>query len=625
MDVPAIKKMPHPLWFILALTIVLTLTGCETGQVRTTEDIEAAETEAATTTDDQLQQVRKLLEQAENSSTLSEQLNYRIQATRILINIGELDSAKTQLAYIAEQPADDPSLLADITILKTRIAIDERQLTDATSLASTIKPVTRQQQIEYYGLKADIDHLSGRFMNSVDRRSQLESYLDSDALRLKNHIKIWSSLTSMSADELNSQTSSKPVVNGWLDLARVTREHRYNLQQLESALLDWGTKHPQHPANDSFLATLLDSFQQESEQTGSIAVILPLSGELGTVANTVKNGILTAYYEDARLYRPELRFYDSGNEQFTTLYNQAISDGADVIVGPIDKSLVTYLAEQESLYRPVLALNYAESDTVNNRNLYQFGLSPEDEAEQMAELAISQGKIHAAVFYPDSDWGRRVRLAFNRHFVALGGIIQTEADYVSDSNDFKLPIRSLLNLDKSSIRQRRVENIIGERVQSESYRRQDVDMIFLAGTSRSARSIMPSFKFHHAGDLPVYATSLSYSGSVNTDLDRDLNGLYFCDLPWILQDTSVTKQAFEANWPEQQAYTRLFALGVDAYRLTSNLDYLSSFAQSSYPGLTGDISLKRNNQIRRKLLWARFISGKPVIFTPETFDLNPDS
>jgi hypothetical protein len=144
------------------------------------------------------------------------------------------------------------------------------------------------------------------------------------------------------------------------------------------------------------------------------------------------------------------------------------------------------------------------------------------------------------------------------------------------------------------------------------YRRQDIDMIFLGGTHRAARGIIPALKFHHAGDLPVYATSHVYSGTVDKNADRDLNGVTFCDLPWTLTTDNVLKKNFHTTWQDQRPYTRLFALGVDAYNIVQNLKYLQSHDYARYSGETGSISMDENQRLHRELLWARFKNGKPV-------------
>ena len=127
---------------------------------------------------------------------------------------------------------------------------------------------------------------------------------------------------------------------------------------------------------------------------------------------------------------------------------------------------------------------------------------------------------------------------------------------------------------------------------------------------------MPAFRFHHASSLPVYSTSHVYSGQPDKALDQDLNGLIFCDLPWILQNKSPLAEVFKQNWPQQGNYTRLFALGVDAYHLVHNLDFLENKEFAYYDGQTGNIQLDDNNRVTRRLLWAKFVRGKPAYFEP---------
>jgi hypothetical protein len=137
-------------------------------------------------------------------------------------------------------------------------------------------------------------------------------------------------------------------------------------------------------------------------------------------------------------------------------------------------------------------------------------------------------------------------------------------------------------------------------------------MIFLAGTHRAARGIIPALKFHHAGDLPVYATSHVYSGSLDRNADRDLDGVIFCDLPWTLTSNNDFKTSFDTTWKDQRVYTRLFALGVDAYNIVQNLKYLQSHDYARFSGETGNISMDENQRLHRELLWAQFRNGAPV-------------
>lgn len=626
---------PYTLKLFLLLCISI-ITACDIQPVKPgqTTDIELPHVSARQAS--LTEEANRLLDLAEDSDTDEEQLAYRIQAAQLYIEAGKINLAKEQLdilnnlfptdaTTITTRPVSD-SATAAILLLATEIAIAEADVPSAERIISEVKPITRTQQIQYYSLKADIDYLNGKFMFAVDRRVQLDTYILDEKDKSKNNKKIWAILSSLTTTQLNNQRSSNPVISGWLDLARVMRRGQQNINQLENNLLDWGTRHPSHPVNAMFLSELIDDYQTDISQTKHIAVLLPMQGDLSNVTATIKNGILSAYYSDVHsTIKPVISFYDSGNENlsFQQLYQQVLDDGATTIIGPLNKVLINQLAQQSELDIPVLTLNYAENTFSQTENLYQFGLSPVDEAQQVAELAIKQNKKRAAVFYPDSDWGKRLSTAFTEHYEYLGGKVLTATNYAVDTNDYRRPIRSLFNLDQSAIRHRKLNDVIGKNTHAEPYRRQDIDMIFLAATHRSARSIMPAFKFHHAGDLPVYSTSHVYAGNINRDLDRDLNGLIFCDLPWILQNDSPLAKVFSQNWPQQESLTRLFALGIDAYYLVYNLNYLDNNDYAFYAGQTGNIQLDDNNRIRRTLLWAKFNNGTPVYFEPSAAKPEP--
>ena len=617
---------PYTLKLFLLLCISI-LSACDTLPV--TPDQESAD-ETRSVTERQAiltEEAKYLLELAENSDTETEQQNYRVKAAHLFIEAGEIQQAKQQLDILQEQfnnrqvldGTDANTTQAAILLLSAEIAITEQNLLLANKLIAEIKPITREQQIDFYTLKANIDYLSGDYMLAVNRRVQLDTYIVDEKDKNRNYQKTWAALSNLSSRQLKNQHSDNPVIKGWLDLARVMRSGQHNISQLENDLLDWGTRNPLHPVSNSFLTELINDYQIDVSDKKHIAVILPMQGNLSQVTANITNGLLSAYYNDSNSpIKPAINFYDSSNEEltFNQLYQQAVDDGATHIIGPLDKAVINQLALQGELDIPVLTLNYSENAFSYTENLFQFGLSPNDEVRQVAELAIKQNKKHAAVFYPDSEWGKRLNKAFTEHYEFLGGTILTESDYATNSNDYKRPIRTLLNLDQSAIRHRKVENTISARTQSELYRRQDIDMIFMAATHHSARGIMPAFKFNHAGDLTVYSTSHVYTGKINRELDRDLNSLIFCDLPWILQNTSPLVKTFKQNWPQQENFTRLFALGVDAYHLIYNLDYLQDKDYAFYAGQTGNIQLDDFNRITRKLLWAQFKNGKPVYFEP---------
>ena len=136
-------------------------------------------------------------------------------------------------------------------------------------------------------------------------------------------------------------------------------------------------------------------------------------------------------------------------------------------------------------------------------------------------------------------------------------------------------------------------------------------MIFIAANARQARLIKPQLKFHHAQDLPVYSTSnISSSASTPAD-DRDLNDILFVDMPWMLDNSNNRDfQQVARLWPEaSQRFSRLFALGIDAYRMIPSLRRLMINPEESRAHHTGNLTVDEFGRVRRTLLLATYENG----------------
>jgi len=175
--------------------------------------------------------------------------------------------------------------------------------------------------------------------------------------------------------------------------------------------------------------------------------------------------------------------------------------------------------------------------------------------------------------------------------------------YNASRNDYSGPIRKLLNIDESERRYRAVRHLLNQTIKYTPRRRKDIDFIFLAAYPRQARQIRPQLKFYHAADVPVYATSHVFTGNLNPERDRDMDGLRFGDMPWVL--TGTTSKA-------GNRLQRLYALGIDSYRIIGALSTLKQYPYQRYDGETGSLSLDARQRIHRQLIWVRFRSGRPM-------------
>ncbi|MGZ8916573.1 MAG: penicillin-binding protein activator, partial [Methylobacter sp.] len=245
--------------------------------------------------------------------------------------------------------------------------------------------------------------------------------------------------------------------------------------------------------------------------------------------------------------------------------------------------------------------------------LYQFSLSPLDDAEQITHKARSDGHQKALLLIPENAPGKRIANYLTEDWQNQEGTILETQTYNPKGTDFSSPIQKLLNLDESEQRYNKILTLVPG-VKYTPRRRQDADAILLSAYSSEARSINPQLQFYQADDLPVYAMPTVYTGQVNLSQDADLNKITFCDTPWLFNNAyqgELNMDALQETWKQfPSAYLRLIAMGIDAYNLATRL---SNLEIDSYPGATGNLSLTGDQRIKRKLICAKFIDGHPEV------------
>ena len=468
----------------------------------------------------------------------------------------------------------------------------------------------------------------GKPLESARMRMQIREFLKAPLEIEENNDFIWEALNRISEPAMIRALSEPQTVEtrGWLELNLIARRSNMLPVKMEPWVDQWYQRYGEHPAAASYAIKLLEESKRVYIQPTRIALMLPFSGRLEKVSEAIQNGFLYAYYQDpGQLADLEIINASSDPAEFNLQYEQAIQNGADFVVGPLDKNLIDLLQQRESLEIPTLTLNYGNEQDKGRLNLYQFGLLPEDEAVQIADFALAQGRHHALVLVPDTEWGLRLQRAFSKRFEFLGGHVVGSNVYPAKKNDYSAAIKNLLNLTTSEHRKSILQQVIKEQVKFESRRRQDVDMIFIAANSRQARLIKPQLKFHHAQDLPVYSTSHISSSNSKPEDDRDLNEILFVDIPWMLDNSKNDDyRQVSRYWPyESQRFSRLFALGIDAYRMIPSLRRLMINPEEQLQHHTGLLSVDKTGRIKRSLLMATYKNGRTrLLQTPNTLNLS---
>lgn len=522
------------------------------------------------------------------------------RATRILDEI-PLDSLKPAQQIFASTLAAELAMARN----KPKSALKALQHPSLERLGELpVEQQVRTQLVRARALEAD-----GQTLAAARERVFIAPLLNG-ATASSNHEAIWTLVASLPQSQL--QSSGDSDLDGWLSLALATKSAGTPDQQL-AAIDAWKSQHPQHPAAEQLPQALSKLKDIAGQPLQKIALLLPESGQLASVSRALRDGFMAAHYQaqQAGQNPPQVQFYDSSRlTSLDDFYRQAQADGVQLVVGPLEKPLVKQLSERPQLPLTTLALNYSEAGREAPAQLFQFGLAAEDEAREVARRAWADGMRRAVALVPRGEWGDRVLAAFQQDWQAAGGSL-IAAEHVDQPVELAQQIADLFQLRESEARAKRLQNTLGTAVAGQPARRQDIDFIFLAATPQQAQQIKPTLAFQYAGDVPVYATSHLYTGGANPGQYMDLEGIRFCETPWLLDANDPLRQQVDSQWPQAAgSLGRLYAMGVDAYRLAPRLGQLKALPDSRVEGLSGNLSLNVAQRVERQLPWAEFRNGQ---------------
>jgi len=531
---------------------------------------------------------------------------------------GDAGDARQWLAGVRPN-ALDPQQRARLRLLQVEILLAEDRPIEALQqlpLASELKDwpaLTLRAEANRARVLFRIGDVVGGTRTLVAREKLMA---DPEQVRANREL-LWSELATADLDSaLNSRlVKADGVTRGWIEFATISRSVWLDARDRNARIARWRVDFPQHPAEQQAVATAAPAERPRGELT-SVALLLPLSGPYAGTGEAVRDGFLAALYR-APAPRPALRVYDTGDgaDALQAAYRRALNEGAEFLVGPLRKEAVAALVDSGRPPVPVLALNYLDAGRSAPFNFYQWGLAPEDEARQAAERAVMDRGYRAVALVPEGEWGERVLRAFQQRFAELGGTVADARTYVDTARDHSEPIRALLALDASEGRHNALTGILGIKTKFEPRRRDDVDLIFMAARPDQATLIWPQFRFHRAADLPAYATAVVYDGEAP---EADLNGLRFCDMPWMLSregEWTTLRNQLKSLFPDRgREYSRLLALGHDAYTLVGLIEGGQLGPGVYYPAASGTLSMREDGVITRGVTCAEIRNGalKPL-------------
>lgn len=319
--------------------------------------------------------------------------------------------------------------------------------------------------------------------------------------------------------------------------------------------------------------------------TGEIALLLPLnSPAFASAAEAVRDGFKAASRTSDGSNLP-IRIYPTSDqvEDIVAAYKDAVQHGARLIVGPLTRNAVSALASGDFANVPTLALNTPENEQAGSGKLYLFSLSVEAESRQVAQLAFQKGARKAVSIAAATPLAKRIQQAFMDEWQKLGGEIIGQVPLPQWKESYGTLSASLAPFQ--------------------------ADMYFLAADSEKSMLARP---YLNQG-IPIYATSQSFSGKPQQYKSGGLNDVHFVDMPWLVQPDHPAVMIYPHSTYPSPEMERLYALGIDAYRLGMFLLNNPVTGNYALDGVTGKITLKEGSLLFvRESTAAQFQQGKLI-------------
>jgi outer membrane PBP1 activator LpoA protein len=616
----------RPLLALLAFAGVMLLAGCETPRLVAppAEAPGSADKAEKLARDGEFVLAAREFDRLAAPAQGPVRAQWQLRAVEMLLKANESREAGLRLdrIHVREFGA---TLIARKQILQARLMMLQGAHERAIRLlneAIALSPLPPMIVADILVARAEAEQVLSNPFGAIRNLIQREQYLAGRDDVHENQNRLWKILEEQKRSALSSQfdITRDRTLAGWVELALLAQEHLNRPEALRTAIDRWRQTYPKHPAMESLIDTLLSRAPRLPTRFVRVALLLPLTSDVGRAAEAVRDGFLAAHQHSTDPDKPKVQIYDLGNDPAKTpaIYQQAIRDGSQIVIGPLGRQGTDELVRKGEFPVPTILLSHIEGGSPNPGGfVFQFGLPPEQEARQAAERAYLDGHRQAAVLYPKSPWGERMHLAFVDHWQKLGGTIRLAQTYDPAAADFSEPVKQLLNVAQGEERLERIKKAVGERVHFEPRPRQDIDVVFLAADARSGRLIRPQLSFFRARRVPVYATSHIFSGRENALHDIDLDGVMFADMPWMLigeGGLKTVRDTLRANWPHAQTdLDRLFALGVDSYAILPHLARLNSDPGARFLGVTSGLSLDPQGRLKRQMLWAQFKRGVPTV------------
>ncbi|TCS37867.1 hypothetical protein EDC30_103159 [Paucimonas lemoignei] len=308
-----------------------------------------------------------------------------------------------------------------------------------------------------------------------------------------------------------------------------------------------------------------------------IALLLPTQSEtFGLAAQALRAGFMAAFEREPAGIDVTVVESADGEQNVLQAYADAQAR-ADIVVGPLARADVAAIAKGGKVEKPSLALALPEAATEGEialpPRMLAIGLSIEEEARQLASWAAGTKPGKAFVISTPIAWQRRAARAFAMQWQEKGN--EAQQFEIASSSGY-LSASGLAQLKK--------------RLQDEK-----PALLFLGLDAFQSQQLQLALGKGPAAYGTSQLNPLSATDWRSAERRPEMNGVHLLDIPWQVQPDHPAAMVYprwvtQADQRANPDLERLYALGIDAYRMAREL----ALGRNSFEldGVTGRLAVK---------------------------------
>ena len=560
------------------------------------------------------------LSQADESSG-NVKTNWQLLAIQALIKENKVSQAKVLLSQISSDLNDEQQ--NEKLLLQGEIAVKLKKTFNIKQL--TTDGLTNSQLYRYYSIKLSLDEKSKDINGQAHDYVELEKYTPG---KQKNQIlnNTWKFFNKLSTKKINTILvyEDEITLQGWINLVDAYKSDNIELktdeddtpeiiadkvqkqsQLLKQAIKDWLLQYPDHPAKNIIsVLTGEQALNVDDANAKKVALLLPLTGSSRLFGDTIRQGYFDAIKFFPREPQQNVVLLDTTSADMDALIRQAKEQNVELIVGPLLKDEVINI-KQLAPSLPVLALNKVDNTSATSNKMCYFALSPEDEAQDAADHIYAQNKVKPLLLVPQNDLGQRVAQSFAKKWSELSSNgSQAYVQYFGNKSTLSSGMNRNAGIKLTGT------PILNNYIEDESG---NFDAVYIYASYDELTLIKPMIDMAagrsvgNSSSLMIYTSSKSHVANASDDFNYDMNHTEYAEIPMIVNSSDQMLEIIPNNIKKNYSLLRLYAMGIDAWRLANRFNQMNSYQTDFLNGMTGKLSTTDQCEVTRALSWQQYI------------------